>query len=85
MVTLWLLSTDNLRREDEEVSSLLTIITDVVDDLAAPGQQWKLRIVGSMDVLPLEMATDCRLRSFAPRTAPASRSISPLGTADARR
>ncbi len=67
MVTLWLLSTDNLRREDEEVSSLLTIITDVVDDLAAPGQQWKLRIVGSMDVLPLEMAT--RLQAAELRTA----------------
>ena len=38
-------------------SSLLTIISDVVDDLAAPDQPWKLRIVGSMDVLPAEMAT----------------------------
>ena len=37
MVTLWLLSTDNLRRADDELQPLLEIITDVVDDLAAPG------------------------------------------------
>ena len=67
MVTLWLLSTDNLRRESDEVASLLTIIADVVDDLAAPGQPWKLRIVGSMDVLPEELAT--RLSAAQLRTA----------------
>src|SRR5699024_7619746 len=67
MVTLWLLSTDNLRRESGEVSSLLEIIADVVDDLAAPGQPWKMRIVGSMDVLPEELAT--RLAATELRTA----------------
>ena len=67
MVTLWLLSTDNLRRADEEVSSLLTIITDVVDDLAAPDQPWKLRIVGSMDVLA---APRWRPGSWPPSCAP---------------
>ncbi len=67
MVTLWLLSTDNLRRESGEVTSLLDIIADVVDDLAAPGQPWKLRIVGSMDVLPEELAT--RLAAAELRTA----------------
>ena len=67
MVTLWLLSTDNLRRSDEEVGALLPIISDVVDDLAAPGQPWKLRIVGSMDVLPPEMVT--RLQASELRTA----------------
>jgi short-chain Z-isoprenyl diphosphate synthase len=67
MVTLWLLSTDNLRRESDEVDSLLTIIADVVDDLAAPGEPWKLRIVGSMDVLPEELAT--RLAAAELRTA----------------
>jgi short-chain Z-isoprenyl diphosphate synthase len=67
MVTLWLLSTDNLRREPDEVHSLLGIIADVVDDLAAPGQPWKLRIVGSMEVLPEELAT--RLSAAELRTA----------------
>ena len=37
MVTLWLLSTENLRRADDELLPLLEIITDVVDELAAPG------------------------------------------------
>lgn len=67
MVTLWLLSTDNLRRPDEQVGPLLAIIADVVDDLAAPGQPWKLRIVGSMDVLPEELTT--RLAAAELRTA----------------
>jgi short-chain Z-isoprenyl diphosphate synthase len=67
MVTLWLLSTDNLRRPDEELQPLLAIIADVVDDLAAPGQPWKLRIVGSMDVLPDWMST--RLTAAEMRTA----------------
>jgi short-chain Z-isoprenyl diphosphate synthase len=57
MVTLWLLSTENLRRADDELLPLLAIITDVVDELAAPGQPWKLRIVGARDVLPPPMAT----------------------------
>ncbi len=67
MVTLWLLSTDNLRRADDEVRQLLAIITDVVDELAAPGKPWKLRIVGALDRLPPEMAT--RLTAAEMRTS----------------
>lgn len=67
MVTLWLLSTDNLRRASAEVTSLLAIIADVADDLAAPSTPWKLRIVGSMSVLPKELAT--RLAAAELRTA----------------
>ncbi len=57
VVTLWLLSTDNLRRPAEELEPLLDIIMDVVDELAAPGQHWKLRIVGALDRLPDAMKT----------------------------
>lgn len=67
MVTLWLLSTDNLRRSDEELQPLLSIIADVVDDLAAPDEPWKLRIVGAMEVLPSWMVT--RLTAAEMRTA----------------
>lgn len=67
MVTLWLLSTDNMRRDDEELLPLLEIITDVVDELAEPGQTWKLRIVGSLDLLPEPMAE--RLSAAELRTA----------------
>lgn len=67
MVTLWLLSTDNLRRPADELSVLLRIIADVVDDLAAPGRRWPLRIVGSLSILPPEVAT--RLSAAELRTA----------------
>lgn len=67
MVTLWLLSTDNLRRPSGELEPLLAIIADVVDDLAAPENPWKIRIVGSMAVLPGDLAT--RLAAAELRTA----------------
>ena len=66
MVTLWLLSTENLRRADDELQPLLEIITDVVDELAAPGQPWKLRMVGALDMLPPAMTT--RLTAAEMRT-----------------
>lgn len=66
-VTLWLLSTDNLRRADDEVQALLAIIPDVADELSAPGTPWRLRVVGSMDVLPSDVAT--RLAAAELRTA----------------
>jgi short-chain Z-isoprenyl diphosphate synthase len=55
-VTLWLLSTDNLRRDDDEVATLLQVIPDVADELSAPGTAWRLRVVGSMDLLPQAVA-----------------------------
>ncbi|MGB3827317.1 MAG: isoprenyl transferase [Ornithinimicrobium sp.] len=51
VVTLWLLSTDNLNREPAELDPLLQIITDVVSDLSASGR-WKLHVVGARDLLP---------------------------------
>jgi short-chain Z-isoprenyl diphosphate synthase len=67
VVTMWLLSTDNLNRADSEVQALLRIIPDVVDELAEPANPWRLRIVGALDVLPPEVAT--RLSSAASRCA----------------
>lgn len=67
MVTLWLLSTDNLRRSPEELTPLLAIIADVVDELAAPENPWRIGIVGSMTVLPEDLAT--RLAAAELRTA----------------
>jgi len=52
LVTLWLLSTDNLSRPEPELGPLLRIIEGVVTDLAAPGNRWSLRIVGALDLLP---------------------------------
>ena len=52
VVTLWLLSTDNLTRPQSELAPLLSIIEETVADLAAPGNSWELRIVGALDLLP---------------------------------
>lgn len=51
-VTVWLLSTDNLSRPARELDPLLQIIEDLVTELAADGQPWRLRLVGALDLLP---------------------------------
>ena len=66
LVTLWLLSTDNLNRPPEEVGPLLRVIEDLADELAATGR-WKLHPVGALDLLP--GATAQRLKDAADRTA----------------
>ena len=66
MVTLWLLSTDNLSRDQAELSPLLDIIAHAVDELASTGR-WRLRLVGAVDLLPASVAE--RLRSAVASTA----------------
>ncbi|UIJ34817.1 isoprenyl transferase [Allobranchiibius sp. GilTou73] len=51
VVTLWLLSTDNLTARGSELDSLLAIIEGVVADLADRGR-WRLNPVGALDLLP---------------------------------
>lgn len=51
VVTLWLLSTDNLNRPTQELGPLLAIIEGVVEQLAATGR-WPVRVVGALDLLP---------------------------------
>lgn len=51
-VTLYLLSAENLNREAEELNELLEIIGDVVDEIAAPGHEWHIRLMGHMGLLP---------------------------------
>jgi short-chain Z-isoprenyl diphosphate synthase len=55
VVTLWLLSTDNLNRPPQELRQLLAIIEEVVTDLAA-SRRWRLNPVGALDLLPAETA-----------------------------
>ncbi|HEY0447986.1 isoprenyl transferase [Actinophytocola sp.] len=66
LVTLWLLSTDNVNRSAQEVATLLEVIGDVVEELSEEGNPWRLRIIGALDVLPQETAT--RLVTAARRT-----------------
>ncbi len=66
VVTLWLLSTDNLNRPANELEPLLSIIENVVDDLAA-SRRWRLNPVGALDLLPAETAH--RLKEAADATS----------------
>jgi short-chain Z-isoprenyl diphosphate synthase len=66
VVTLFLLSTDNLTRPADELGPLLEIISDVVDELTGPATPWRLRVVGALDLLPRPMAD--RLSLAATRT-----------------
>jgi len=56
-VTLYLLATDNLRRPATELEPLVKIIEDLVNELAAEGNPWRLRMVGALDLLPSSTAT----------------------------
>jgi short-chain Z-isoprenyl diphosphate synthase len=51
-VTVWLLSTDNLRRPAEELQPLLQIIAGVAAELSADGNPWRVNAVGALDLLP---------------------------------
>ncbi len=65
VVTLWLLSTDNLNRPDAELTELLGIIGDVVESLAVQGR-WRINPVGALDLLPSPVAE--RLKAAAEST-----------------
>ncbi|MFC5950112.1 isoprenyl transferase [Pseudonocardia lutea] len=66
VVTLFLLSTDNLSRPADELEPLLEIIADVVDELSGPSAPWRLRVVGALELLPEWIAQ--RLTAAAART-----------------
>ena len=51
VVTLFLLSTDNLNRPEDELTPLLGIIEELVRELAADGR-WRVHPVGALDLLP---------------------------------
>ena len=66
VVTLWLLSTDNLNRPDSELRPLLAIIERLVTEIAGTGR-WRVLPVGALDLLPDETARI--LKDAADRTA----------------
>lgn len=66
MATIYLLSTENLRRDQDELESLIEIITDVVEEISGSGNNSSVRIVGTLDLLPEDSAR--RLREAAQRT-----------------
>ncbi len=52
VVTLWLLSTENLTRPEAELAPLLAIIESLVTDLSRPENLWTVNVVGALDLLP---------------------------------
>jgi short-chain Z-isoprenyl diphosphate synthase len=57
VVTLWLLSTDNLSdRPPEQLEGLLNVIGEAVQALADQ-RRWRIHPVGALDLLPAAMAT----------------------------
>jgi len=66
VVTLWLLSTDNLNRPERELAALLDIIGDSVEGLAAAGR-WRVHPVGALDLLPAATAERLKAAEEATR------------------
>jgi short-chain Z-isoprenyl diphosphate synthase len=66
IVTLWLLSTDNLQRSPDEVASILTAVENLMDRLAGE-QRWRLAVIGNLDMLPAE--SSARLKRAAESTS----------------
>jgi short-chain Z-isoprenyl diphosphate synthase len=54
VLTIWLLSNQNLSRPPAELEPLLEIIAETVNDLASR-RRWEIRPVGSMELLPTNL------------------------------
>jgi short-chain Z-isoprenyl diphosphate synthase len=68
VVTLWLLSTDNLSRPAAELGPLLEIIEGTVRELVA--QQWRVKLVGALDLLPADTARSLKAAAESTRDNP---------------
>ncbi len=64
VVTLWLLSTDNLERDPDEVAELLGIIAGAVERLART-RRWRIKVVGDLNLLPGDSASALRAAEAA--------------------
>lgn len=67
VVTIYLLSTENLKRSSTEVELLFDIISDVVEHLSSGELGCQVRLVGHLDLLPAEVAD--RMQAAAARTS----------------
>jgi short-chain Z-isoprenyl diphosphate synthase len=54
--TLWLLSTENLSRDEKELHNLLEVIDSSVKELAAT-QRWRINLVGAKGAIPEPLAS----------------------------
>ena len=60
MATVYLLSTENLQRDPEELADLIEIITDVVEEICAPVNKWSVRTVGDIELIGEEQSRRVR-------------------------
>src|ERR1700756_5995931 len=60
MATVYLLSTENLQRDPNELAALIEIITDVVEEICAPANRWSVRTVGDLELIGDEPARRLR-------------------------
>lgn len=60
VATVYLLSVENLQREAAELDLLLDIIGDVVEEIAQRDRNWRVRMVGHLDLLPESLASRLR-------------------------
>ncbi len=51
MATVYLLSTENLQRDTDEIDALIEIITDVVEEICAPANHWSVQAVGDLELI----------------------------------
>jgi short-chain Z-isoprenyl diphosphate synthase len=66
IVTLWVLSTDNLQRSPEELGSILAAVEGLMERLVTD-KRWPISVIGNLDLLPPESAA--RLKELADSTA----------------
>ncbi|WP_107955186.1 (2Z,6E)-farnesyl diphosphate synthase, partial [Mycobacterium tuberculosis] len=60
LATVYLLSTENLQRDPDELAALIEIITDVVEEICAPANHWSVRTVGDLGLIGEEPARRLR-------------------------
>ena len=72
MATVYLLSTENLRRDRVELDCLIDIITEVVEEICAPANRWSVRTVGDLELLGDETARRLREAVDSTSATPAS-------------
>jgi len=65
VVTLWVLSTNNLERAQEEIGPLLDVIVSLVRSLASKGR-WCVQVMGALDMLPPGTADALRDAATSP-------------------
>ena len=66
IVTLWVLSTDNLQRSPDEVASILAAVETLMQQVADE-RRWPLAVIGNLDLLPPDSAA--RMTQLAESTS----------------